>query len=201
MDGQELPSLTIKEAAHLAGVPKRRIEKDCEEGIVPRQKLKPWMHKGVAAHVPALAVVYACAMNSIGGVKLQKESKRRIWKHVHTTKPPNFGKIEITPGLTLNLDPLVAERWARTRDYLEARRNFFAVDPDIFGGEPILRGTRITCRSVLGRIQGGETLDDLVKDYPEISKEAFNAAVVYARTHPPRGRPSGKPWHETHKPR
>ncbi len=29
--------LTIKEAAHLAGVPKRRIEKDCEEGIVPRR--------------------------------------------------------------------------------------------------------------------------------------------------------------------
>ena len=36
--------LTIKEVAHLAGVPKRRIEKDCEEGIVPRRKMRLLMH-------------------------------------------------------------------------------------------------------------------------------------------------------------
>ena len=196
MAAQELANLTINEAAHLAGVSKRRIEKDCEEGIVPRRKLKLWMHRRVAAHVPAHAVVYAFAMNSISGVKMEKESKRRIWKHLRATRPPNFGKIEISQGLTLSFDSLVTACWVRTHDYLEARRDFLAVDPGIFGGEPILKGTRITCQSVLGRIEGGETLDDLVADYPEISKEGFEAALVYARTHPPRGRPSGKPWRE-----
>ena len=77
----------------------------------------------------------------------------------------------------------------------EARHEHLAVDPEILGGEPILNGTRITCQSVLGRIESGETLEDLVEDYPETSKEAFNAALVYARAHPPCGKPGdGKPW-------
>ena len=89
-------------------------------------------------------------------------------------------------------------RFGIERDYLEARHVHLAVDPEILGGEPILKGTLITCRSVLGRIEGGDTLEELVEDYPEISKEAFEAALVYAKVHPQRGRPSaGKPWRKT----
>ena len=57
MAAQVLEDLTIKEAAHLAGVAPRRIEKDCEEGIVPRRKSKLWMRDTLAAHVPVHAVV------------------------------------------------------------------------------------------------------------------------------------------------
>jgi uncharacterized protein (DUF433 family) len=189
--------LTIKEAAHLAGVPKRRIEKDCEEGIVPRRNLKLWMRERSAAHVPMHAVVYSCAMHSLDGLKMEKKSKRRVWKFLRSRTEANFGSLELSPGLMFNLDPVVAEAWKRTCVYLETRHEHLAVDPEIFGGEPILKGTRITCQSVLGRIDGGETLEELVEDYPEISKEAFEAALIYARAHPPRGRPSaGKPWHK-----
>ena len=187
--------LTIKEAAHLAGVAARRIEKDCEEGIVPRRKTKLWMRETFAAHVPMHAVAYACAMRSLDGIKMEKKSKRRVWRFLRSSKQANFGCLELSPGLMLNLDPLVTEVWDRTRGYLEARHEHLAVDPEILGGEPILKRTRITCQSVLGRIEGGETLEELTEDYPEISKEAFEAALVYAKAHPPRGRPSaGKPW-------
>ena len=195
---QASADLTIKEAAHLAGVAPRRIEKDCEEGIVPRRKSKLWMRKTVAAHVPMHAVVYARAMQSLDGIKMEKKSKRLVWKFLRSSKTDKFGSLELSPGLTLDLEPLVTEVWDRTLIYLEARHEHLAVDPEILGGEPILKGTRITCQSVLGRIEGGETLDDLVEDYPEISKEAFEAALVYAKAHPPRGRPgSGKPWRKT----
>lgn len=187
--------LTIKEAAHLAGVAPRRIEKDCEEGIVPRRKSKLWMRKTVAAHVPMHAVAYARAMQALDGIKMEKKSKRLVWKFLRSSKTARFGALELSPGLTLHLEPLVTEVWDRTRIYLETRHEHLAVDPEILGGEPILKGTRITCQSVLGRVEGGETLDDLVEDYPEISKEAFEAALVYAKAHPLRGRPaSGKPW-------
>lgn len=187
--------LTIKEAAHLAGVAARRIEKDCEEGIVPRRKTKLWMRETLAAHVPMHAVAYARAMHSLDGIKMEKKSKQRVWRFLLSSKKAKFGSLELSPGLMLNLDPLVSEVWGRTRVYLETRHEHLVVDPEIFGGEPILKGTRITCQSVLGRIEGGETLEDLVEDYPEISMEAFEAALVYAKAHPPRGRPSaGKPW-------
>ncbi|WP_299211239.1 DUF433 domain-containing protein [uncultured Tateyamaria sp.] len=195
MATQALTDLTINEAAHLAGVAPRRIEKDCEEGIVPRRKSKLWMRETLAAHVPVHAVAYARAMQSLDGIKMEKKSKRLVWKFLRSSKAAKFGSLELSPGLTLHLEPLVTEVWDRTCVYLEARLEHLAVDPDILGGEPVLKGTRITCRSVLGRIEGGETLEDLVEDYPEISKEAFEAALIYARAHPPRGRPgAGKPW-------
>lgn len=66
---------------------------------------------------------------------------------------------------------------------------------EILGGEPVIKGTRITCRSVLGRLNDGDTLDALCEEHPAIPREAFEGAATYARTHPLRGDPSeGKPW-------
>ena len=36
--------------------------------------------------------------------------------------------------------------------------------------------------------------DLVIDDYPDIPPEAFEAAELYARAHPLRGRPSGRPW-------
>lgn len=72
---------------------------------------------------------------------------------------------------------------------------YISHDPEILGGEPVISGTRITCQSVLGRLSGGETLEDLVRDYPDISKEAFEAAEIFARDNPPRReRETVRPW-------
>ncbi|QPZ92864.1 DUF433 domain-containing protein [Thioclava electrotropha] len=55
---------------------------------------------------------------------------------------------------------------------------------EILGGEPLIKGTRITCRSVLGRLSDGDTLDYLCEEHPSIPREAFEGAATYARTHP-----------------
>ncbi|OOY08235.1 hypothetical protein BMI89_12030 [Thioclava sp. F36-7] len=49
---------------------------------------------------------------------------------------------------------------------------------------PVIKGTRITCRSVLVRLGDGDTLDDLCEEHPSIPREAFEGAATYARTHP-----------------
>ncbi len=49
MTSEAFADLTIKEVAHLAGVSKRRIEKDCEEGIVPRRKMSGLLDTSDAA--------------------------------------------------------------------------------------------------------------------------------------------------------
>lgn len=67
-------------------------------------------------------------------------------------------------------------------------------DDAILGGTPVIRGTRITVYSVLSRIEGGDSLDDLVQDNPDLPREAFEEAVAYARVHPLAEAPDGKPW-------
>jgi len=54
----------------------------------------------------------------------------------------------------------------------------------IDGGAHVIRGTRITVYAVLERVDHGETLDELVKENPDIPRAAFEAAVAFARAHP-----------------
>lgn len=74
------------------------------------------------------------------------------------------------------------------------QKGYVVSDPDILGGTPVIAGTRLTVYAVLGRMRSGETVDDLAADYPEIPRDAFAVAERYARTHPLREHPSGRPW-------
>jgi len=52
----------------------------------------------------------------------------------------------------------------------------------------------MTVYSVLGRVEHRETVDDILSDNPDLSREAVETAIIYARTHPLMGRPGGRPW-------
>lgn len=56
------------------------------------------------------------------------------------------------------------------------------VDPEICGGKPTIRGTRIMVRNILGMVAGGYTRDQIVEAYPELSGEDVAAALDYAST-------------------
>jgi uncharacterized protein (DUF433 family) len=52
----------------------------------------------------------------------------------------------------------------------------------------------MTVYSVLGRVDHGETIADILADNPDLSRDAIETAITYARTHPLMGRPGGRPW-------
>ena len=54
------------------------------------------------------------------------------------------------------------------------------VNPEICGGKPIIRGTRIMVRNILGMVAGGYTIDKILQSYPDLSREDVNAALEYA---------------------
>ena len=54
------------------------------------------------------------------------------------------------------------------------------VNPDIFGGKPILRGRRLAVEHVLGMLAGGDTPEILLEGYPWLEKEDVQACLVYA---------------------
>jgi uncharacterized protein (DUF433 family) len=55
------------------------------------------------------------------------------------------------------------------------------VDPQIFGGKPIIRGRRIAVEHVLGMLAAGDTTDDILQAYPWLEREDIQACLVYAR--------------------
>jgi uncharacterized protein (DUF433 family) len=54
-------------------------------------------------------------------------------------------------------------------------------DPDILGGTPVFRGTRVPIQALFGYLQGGETLQDFLEGFPSVSREAAVAALEEAK--------------------
>lgn len=59
-------------------------------------------------------------------------------------------------------------------------KDFIAVDPEICGGKPTIRGTRIMVRNILGMVAGGYTVKKIVECHPELTEEMVRAALEYA---------------------
>ena len=53
-------------------------------------------------------------------------------------------------------------------------------DPDILGGTPVFYGTRVPFQALLDYLEGGETLDEFLDDFPTVSRDAAVAALVPA---------------------
>lgn len=53
-------------------------------------------------------------------------------------------------------------------------------DREIFGGKPIIRGMRISVELILSLLSQGETVDDLLADYPGLESEDVRACLAYA---------------------
>jgi uncharacterized protein (DUF433 family) len=53
-------------------------------------------------------------------------------------------------------------------------------DPGIMGGKPCIRGMRVTVGRILSQIGAGETIDELLADYPWLEREDVLQALQYA---------------------
>ena len=53
-------------------------------------------------------------------------------------------------------------------------------DPQIVGGDPVLKGTRVTLRTVLASLAEGATTAEILADFPTLSEEDVRAAIAFA---------------------
>ena len=54
------------------------------------------------------------------------------------------------------------------------------VNQGIFAGKPIIRGMRISVELILSLLAQGETIENLLKDYPDLETEDIRACLAYA---------------------
>jgi uncharacterized protein (DUF433 family) len=53
-------------------------------------------------------------------------------------------------------------------------------DPNICGGEPVFRGTRVTLRTVLSSLAAGDGPEEILADFPTLKVEDVRAAIAFA---------------------
>jgi uncharacterized protein (DUF433 family) len=79
---------------------------------------------------------------------------------------------------------------------LRRARQLVTSDPEIMGGDPVFRGTRVPAHLIATLAGQGETEADLLTAYPRLTAEMIRLAPLYAAAYPLRGRPRTQPWHD-----
>ena len=54
------------------------------------------------------------------------------------------------------------------------------IDPDICNGLPTIQGTRITAQTVLEFLSAGDSIEEVLQEYPSLSREDVLACLAYS---------------------
>jgi uncharacterized protein (DUF433 family) len=56
----------------------------------------------------------------------------------------------------------------------------FVQDPRICGGETVLKGTRVTLRTILASLSEGARIEEILKDFPTLTEDDIRAVIAFA---------------------
>ena len=54
------------------------------------------------------------------------------------------------------------------------------VNPKVMVGKPVIKGTRVAVYEIVARVAQGWTFEEIIEDFPRITKEDIKAALMYA---------------------
>lgn len=95
---------------------------------------------------------------------------------------------------TIVVDARPAARTVRSGLNLLAKaRGIVSSTPDVLGGTPVFKGTRIPVHDVADMLANGDRPAAIIRAYPQLDAEHVRLAPIYAQAYPARGRPRTKP--------
>jgi uncharacterized protein (DUF433 family) len=66
----------------------------------------------------------------------------------------------------------------RAMDYVK----YIVSDKGVCGGQPVIAGTRVPLRTVLASLAEGDTIQEILADFPTLTEEAVRAVIAFAAT-------------------
>lgn len=61
-------------------------------------------------------------------------------------------------------------------DYLK----YIARNSQICGGDPVIRGTRVTIRTILASLAEGASIEEILEDFPTLTEQDVRAVIAFA---------------------
>jgi uncharacterized protein (DUF433 family) len=179
---------TINEAAFVAGVSRHAVNQ-----AIDRREIRSWLLRRKTDR----------AGRGVGGpeliylrlhIHLSPKGKKEVYRQIAglsiDTMPP---VIEFPGALKLDLRDALADVQHRLGE-LERIKSQVEENPEIRGGEPVFRGTRIPVHMIVDFLAAGIPREELLEDYPVLTDESLEIATQYTQLYPRRGRPRQAPW-------
>jgi uncharacterized protein (DUF433 family) len=181
---------TPTEAAVLTGLPVKAVHNAIDKKTISAVQGKKGEHGTRLLDRRALV---SLALERRIGNRFVPEMRRQVFEALSRST----GNVLSLEGGVIKIDLREPRRElaASLRDLRRARQLIHS-DPEIMGGDPVFRGTRVPVHMIAELIAKGETDENLRKDYPHLSPEMFRLAPAYAAAYPLQGRPRRQPWHD-----
>ena len=64
---------------------------------------------------------------------------------------------------------------------MSVEQEVWRCDPEVLGGAPVFAGTRVPVRSLFDYLEGGESLDEFLRQFPSVRRDQAVAALDIAR--------------------
>ena len=97
-------------------------------------------------------------------------------------------KVFVSSAVTVDVSSFVSAAMARAKEVDQADK-LVVEDLEVLGGVPCFAGTRVPIESVLASLDKGVATSRVTQSYPFLTDAHIEAARVYSRVHPRRGRP------------
>jgi uncharacterized protein (DUF433 family) len=172
---------TPAEAAAFTGVSEREVRKEFEHHIFPPTE---------PPRLSFAALVYLRALARMG-LDLTVKDRAALFQKVKTAlaKKRSATSVQVADLLALKIQPVVKELRSEWGHFRTWERKRVVEDPNILGGEPVFRGTRLAIRHIGGMLERGESPKTLREDYPRLTANDLAFARLFVRAYPRVGRP------------
>ncbi|RKH52472.1 DUF433 domain-containing protein [Corallococcus sp. AB049A] len=183
--------LSVEELATLAEVPSRRVWQELEEGILPGRA------KGRTRHSfgPRDVFYFRLVRHLEKALTLTQSVRRELHEAIYRVHehPSSWLKTdkgwELTPvQASFDARQPFAESVKKVRLFVHGKRRIES-RPDILGGEPVFKGTRIAVRHVGDLLLKGVPRAEVREDFPRLDDEDLTFAALFAQLPRPPGRP------------
>jgi uncharacterized protein (DUF433 family) len=187
-------AILINEAAAATGISADKINRLIDDAVLPKSVcVKVGKRRALRA--------FAVPMVSFGasdGTKLSKGIRLEAMRLIERFAKDNWLRLRDEPEhakllrfesgcVTISLGEPVSAAMAGLNRLGDALRRIVE-DPEIRGGLPVVRGTRISVYEIADAVSS-DGIKIALEDFPALSREDVEAAMLYATAHPRTGRP------------
>lgn len=181
---------TPAQAAAITGLPLSAVHKAMDSRLIRPRSAR--LGRSVRRLLTKEQLIYL--QLEAGGLRLLPLGTRReIAESIQ--RSPKTEKLPVVSATALLIEIGSARRAVESRLKQLARAEELVVsDPQIMGGTPVFKGTRIPVDLVADMLSQGASVEEILEGYPALNKEKIAIAPLYMRAFPRRGRPIRRPW-------
>lgn len=179
---------TPVEASWVTGLSVKAVNKAIEDAAVPVRIVRAGRRRH--RYVPYDSLI-CLQLHAEGLNRLPLRLRRDVFRQV--LKEPLREQFKYTEALIIDVGSARMKLSNRVQE-LDKASSMIHSDPEIMGGTPVFRGTRIPVYVVADMVERGTRIEEILEGYPSLTRDMAEFGRIYTATHPKRGRPPVQPW-------